>query len=257
MTFYLFTDLDDTLFQSRRKCSPNEPLSVGAVNKEGIPSSFLLPYQEAFLALAKENMRVVPVTGRNLESFQRVKLNFKYGAILNYGGTILTPAGEIDKDWDKKSKNDLEKYQEPLKETRKFILEIVRQNVLTSVVRAIEDPENKLTFYILVKNLDQHKEHLEIIYKNLKENFASSLPCPPWRIHYNDNNLAFIPNCLNKAGGLKYYLDNYIKEKDKPFVSIGTGDSLEDLSFINLCQYALIPSDSQISQNRLKKCEAK
>ena len=72
----LFTDLDDTLFQSFRKETPDERSIPLAYLADGSAISYANPQQQAALALFQREMTVIPVTARNHDAFKRVRIPF-------------------------------------------------------------------------------------------------------------------------------------------------------------------------------------
>lgn len=273
MDIYLFTDLDDTLFQTRRKCpvqSQVADLRTAALSREGHPLSLMTSKQEALFTFFDQHARIIPVTARNQDAFRRVQLPFRYEAILNYGGTILTAEGTLDKEWQKHLQSDREQAQPLLRDALSVIQTFLSQKGLNLQVRPIvEKKESEHFFYLVVKhpglsdiqteqkfqllinqkNLSaahsDYKKQLEALYHYLCEKYAGNRAC---RLHFNDNNLAFIPTYLNKAHAVHYFIDTYIRPRQRPFLTLGMGDSLEDLAFMKHCDYSLFPQSSQINR---------
>src|SRR5687767_11844338 len=99
MRTVVFLDLDDTVFQTRPKCPPGEPLRPAALGRDGLPLSFSTPRQQTLLDLFA-SATVVPTTARNLDAFRRVRLPFTSFAVLDFGGVVLLPDGTPDPAWD-------------------------------------------------------------------------------------------------------------------------------------------------------------
>lgn len=271
MDIYLFTDLDDTLFQTRRKCPVQfqaAALQVAALNREGQSLSFMTPQQKALFTLFDQHARIIPVTARNQDAFRRVQLPFRYEAILNYGGTVLTAEGVVDKEWQEHIRTDREQAQPLLREALSAIQSFLFQEHLGLQVRPIvEKKESEHFFYLVVKHpglrdtqdeqkvqlsrspgsaaLLDYKKELKTLYQYLSERYSGNTAC---RLHFNDNNLAFIPAYLNKAHAVHYYIEKYILPRQRPFLTLGMGDSLVDLAFMKQCDYSLFPQTSQINE---------
>lgn len=236
-------DLDDTIFQTRRKCGPGY-LRQATLGVNGQPSSYFNPEQYFLLKMLEEQSVVVPTTARNRESFNRVQINFNQGAILDHGGLILQPSGELDLVWYGQM-HDLTGQAGPmLLEIKRLIEEIIARQELTCRVRIISDHD--LNFYVLVKNYNSCISELAIIKDHMEELCRSTYGA--W-IHFNDNNLAILPNFLSKAEAVSYFLQTYIRPVFKDLPIIGMGDSLCDLGFLRLCNYMMIPSGSQLANN--------
>jgi hydroxymethylpyrimidine pyrophosphatase-like HAD family hydrolase len=69
---FLFSDIDDTLIQTKRKTDFSKTTIVGAYNKEGEENSFFYEGTKRFIdKLLEANITFIPTTARNLESYKR------------------------------------------------------------------------------------------------------------------------------------------------------------------------------------------
>ncbi|WP_051013753.1 hypothetical protein [Pararhodospirillum photometricum] len=93
----ILVDLDDTLFQTRRK-NPGAT-RVAALDATGAPRSFQSDSQAALWAWLHEGARVIPVTGRAVSALRRVRLPLGPEAVCSFGGVILGPDGTPDPAW--------------------------------------------------------------------------------------------------------------------------------------------------------------
>ncbi|MBW6454080.1 MAG: hydrolase, partial [Methyloprofundus sp.] len=84
MEKFLFLDLDDTVFQTARKCASLDQATPASYNLAGQPSSYFSPKQQAVLQLLAEQWRIIPTTARAQASYARVDLGVPCvdGAIL-------------------------------------------------------------------------------------------------------------------------------------------------------------------------------
>ncbi len=248
MKTYVFTDLDDTLFHSLRKVDcPEEKLEQEnfkpmAVSKEGKALSYSSPKEQGLLALFKD-ASIIPVTARNLDAFERVSLPSCRGAILNYGATILLEDKTEDLVWKKSVEEKLSPFQKPMEDILQRLIDFAAEQHLEIRPRLIA--QDSLHFYVVIKNKDPENDHLPFIVESASVFLDTA---EDWFVHHNDNNVAFIPLCLNKAHALKYYIDTYIKPLGEEYMTFGFGDSLVDLDFMSLCDYALVPQTSQIKK---------
>lgn len=252
MRMFLFTDLDDTLFQTLRKCKvPHEnvdtalqeyDLTVGALSREGLPLSFMTARQRHLLNMFS-TASVIPVTARNLDAFQRVRLSFSHGAVLNYGGMVLLPDGSEDMVWQERMRRHLKPHQNILTETAEYLTHFAEREDLPVRIRVIRAAD--YACYVVIKNVDPQQCFLERV-RNEGVDYLKDRA--EWCVHLNDNNLAFIPAVLNKAHAVKYVIQTYIAPLGDDFLTLGMGDSLVDLDFMNICHYALVPSGSQIQK---------
>lgn len=245
MRMYLFSDLDDSLFQTFRKCKSTENLTPASFSSDGEALSFMTARQLHFLKMF-DTAQVIPVTARNLGTFKRVSIPFNHGAILNYGATVLLPNGEEDLFWQKEVYAKLSIYQPLLMELLERINVLAKSQNLEIRSRIIGTAD--CNFYVVVKNQNPEKDFLLDFCQQSKEFLNHTVD---WCIHHNDNNLAFIPMCLNKSYAVEYMIDTYIKPLGDDFITFGLGDSLVDVDFMNKCHYMLVPEQSQIQKVRL------
>ncbi len=249
MRVYLFSDLDDSLFQTLRKIRLEENAAEFEQYKtvdwlRGKPLCFMSPQQEALLHLFEHGM-VIPVTARNAEAFQRVKIPFSHGAILNYGATIFTADGKEDMVWKGSVLAKLEKFQEELEDILHNITAFADSHNLAVRSRIIGVDGCK--FYVVIKNIVPENDFLAQLHEK-RDSFVRK--SEDWFVHFNENNLAFIPACLDKAHAVEYFIKTYIAPLGSDFLTLGLGDSLVDMNFMRTCHYALVPSQSQIQRVR-------
>ena len=96
----VLVDLDDTLFQSRRKCPAVEAGHLGlAAEASNGRHSYATRAQGNLFAWLSQTAEVVPVTARGSEAYARVRLPFRHGAVLANGAVILLPDGLEDASW--------------------------------------------------------------------------------------------------------------------------------------------------------------
>jgi len=240
MKTIIFMDLDDSIFQTLRKCGDTASLRVGALGPDGTPFSFLRPNQAHLLDQVFKDAAIVPATGRNLNSFRRVTLDFQYGAILNFGGLVLNPAGEIDQEWLADIRPRCQAARGRLFEAQAKAEAFSNQNGLGCRIRLITDQE--IDFYLQVKSLNGRNEELDEIRALFEEDFQDFL------IYRNDNNLALLPSFLNKARALRFHLDKHLEPLGPDRLVLALGDSLADVEFMKLCDYMIIPVGSQLER---------
>lgn len=238
MNIIVFMDLDDSIFQTRRKCGPETELRVGALGPDGSALSFLRPAQALLFERVFADAVVVPVTARNLDSFRRVTLPFRHGAILNFGGLVLGPDGAVDEDWVEQTRPLCRAARERLHEACSVAGEEIQRLGLCCRVRLVSDAG--LDFYVVCKNRNGHVEELDRVEALFADRFADL------RIHRNGNNLALLPRFLNKARALPHFLERHLAHTGPDRLLLGLGDSLTDKEFMKLCDYLLLPSGSQL-----------
>lgn len=235
----LFTDLDDTLFNSCRKTPPTADSQALAFLQDGSPISYADRKQQQWLQHWLTHSRLIPVTARNLDSFRRVNIAFKHHAVINYGGIILLPNGSIDEDWFQRSENAARGSHSRLKALADSLRQLPTTLYDDLHIRLISDMG--ISFYLLVKSRSQHQAHLEQAAACLRSQLL-----PAEQLHLNANNLAVLPPWLDKSQAVEELLRRFRKQ-DPDLLCIGMGDSLIDLAFMHCCDYLITPQGSQIS----------
>ena len=233
---FFFSDIDDTLMQTRRKTDFTQSTVVGGYTKEGVENSFFYEGTKLFIdTLIASNITFIPTTARNLDSYNRTvfakEKAIKY-VILNFGGLILID-GEIDLVW-----------QEQMNQSYSNIISIeslfnkINHHLaslgIELVVKIIDN------FYISIYNkfnlddkgvLDEVREQLTV-FLEIETDFY---------LYENDNSFAILPNFLNKKFPVEYLI-----KKNNPILTLGAGDNISDLDFMNLSSFRLIPNKVSI-----------
>jgi len=117
MQNYIFLDLDDTLFQTLRKCEhgPDDPaLEVRAFLPDGTPNSFATRKQQWLWQWFQKDFKIVPVTARDAGAFARVNLPFREEVVLNHGAVILDKNRQFDPPWMERMRGLLPDYYQKL-----------------------------------------------------------------------------------------------------------------------------------------------
>lgn len=243
----LFADLDDTLFQSHHKASPGEDWAPLAYLADGSPISYANPHQQSAIDLFLKEMVLIPVTARNHDAYQRVRIPFAAEAILNYGGIILNSDGQPDEHWLSSSQEQSRQVADSLIWWEKALNDENDRLRLNLRVRVISD--FGISFYVIAKSK----------YGRIVDVESATMFCKELRrkqgggnvfIHSNNNNLAIIPRWLNKRYAVEYLRERYASAHGK-ILTFGMGDSVVDLDFISACNYMIVPTTSQISTERL------
>ena len=124
----VLSDLDDTLFQTRRKMVDElalEPFRTGAVDRTLNPRSFMTEEQSMLVDWLLEQAELIPVTARGTEEISRVRIPFHSWAITTHGAVILTPEGNPDEEWKAHMLGQLAPYQEKLTSMQRLITEMM------------------------------------------------------------------------------------------------------------------------------------
>ena len=244
MKKFLFVDLDDTLFQTPGKCADEKDLRPAAYLKDGSACSFTTPRQRAFFELMHREMTLIPATARNRDALGRVDLPFSSYAIIDYGGVVLTPGGALDGDWLEIMRADMARSLDGLKQAIDVIDSYSATVGLKGRARLIEDYATP--FYIVVKDPDKQAERLALIEREALTSWIASETGQDFYIHRNGNNLAVLPKTLNKARAV-HHVRQRLEREHGDIMTLGMGDSKSDARFMAACDYAIVPSGTQLS----------
>ena len=244
MQRYIFLDLDDTLFQTLRKCplGPDDPaLQVRAFLPDGTPNSFATAKQQWLWDWLAQGFKIIPVTARDFPAFRRVNLAFREEAVLNHGAIILDKHGKIDRPWLDNMLKNLPTYHDKLLELWEQITTFCSENKGYKA-RLVEDFD--ITWYGVIKHTDGTEKTLSALLDAIIKPHPSILDGSLYW-HLNGNNLAVLPKIINKESAVQYLLDSF-HEQHPELLTFGAGDSKTDAPFMTLCDYVLIPRNTQL-----------
>ena len=242
MKKYLFVDLDDTLFSSLAKCADQADLQAVAFLKDGSACSFTTSKQRAFLSMASRSMTLIPTTARNSDAFGRVDLVFDDYKIIDYGGVVLEPGGMPDPIWLQKMRDEMAAALPGLCQAKALIDEFSQRAGLPGRARLIED--YGIPFYVVVKDPDKLAERLALIERDALRPWMAS-EGTDFYIHRNGTNLVVLPKTLDKAHAVEYVI-GLLRESHGQVMTMGMGDSRSDARFMTACDYAILPSGTQL-----------
>ncbi len=241
----VFPDLDDTLFQTKRKMVKElaqEPVRVGALDRSLNPRSFMNEEQAMLIDWLLAHAEVIPVTARGTEEYFRVQIPFSSWAITTHGAVILTPEGECDIEWQKHIEIALVPYYQKLLDIQSTITKLIAAKGIDAWARINYEYDN-VPVYLVIKHSDSAKLHeLNTLGDDIEKMFGTE----GFYIHRNSNNIAWLPTCIEKGKATSYLLEKLRSERGT-FPTIGLGDSLTDFSFLRLCSWFGIPKQSQFS----------
>jgi hydroxymethylpyrimidine pyrophosphatase-like HAD family hydrolase len=238
----VFTDLDDTLFQTLRKMTGGvEAARCAAVAANG-RDSYMTPAQEAlfgWMRLAAD--LVVPVTARGSEAFSRVLLPFDGPAIVANGAVILDAERRPDPVWEARVAAALEAARPVLETLPDRARAAAAATGFAIRTWLVEEPGLGGVYAVVKAEPGEDEARLADLAPALEE-----VAGPAWRTHRNANNLALIPPGVSKASAVAHVLERL--RRDGLCLALGCGDSATDLDFMRLCDTWLTPAGSQVDR---------
>ncbi len=244
MQSYIFLDLDDTLFQTLRKCplgADDPKLQVRASLADGTGNSYATYKQQWLWQWLAQGFKIVPVTGRDGLAFDRVTLPFLEEVVLNHGAVILNKQRLVDHIWMASMKKNLPVYHEKLLDLWTAIVSFCQQDTGFKT-RLVEDFD--VTWYGVIKHVAGTESALTpLLNEIIKVHPYIQDGSLYW--HLNGNNLAVLPKIINKESAVSYLMAEYRKQYPN-LLTFGAGDSHTDAPFMGLCDYALIPKNTQL-----------
>ncbi|MDC9589277.1 hypothetical protein PSI23_08060 [Xenorhabdus sp. XENO-10] len=246
------TDLDDTLFQSRRKLkeiSDTSTFRVGALDRKNSPHSYMTEEQSMLVDWLLACAEVIPVTARNTEQLSRVQIPFSSWRIASHGAVILTPEGSVDEYWQSHVLSELMSYRDKLCELEHLSHCLIASYGMDAWAR-IDYEYGDMPVFLIIKHRNQDRlNELNILAEALaQENKLHQ--CfdlhKNFYFHQNNNNLTVLPKCVDKGLATHHLLQRLHAERGV-FPVIGLGDSLSDHRFMQLCDWFGMPRQSQFS----------
>lgn len=230
----LFTsDLDRTLIFSKRTIHTAIENSLCIEQLEERDISYITGKIEQLLKRIHGTMHFVPVTARSMAQYERITL-FQHTvvpdiAILANGGVILRN-GVIDPDWQQHIEQQLQ------------LLPLSLRQIGTKYARQLS--AGYFLRHHIIENLfycfivDQQTVNLQ----ELKE-FNQSLEQDGWHSYLQGRKLYILPQFLTKGAAVKY-----IKQFQHYERHFAAGDSLMDLSMLELADEYFVPLHGELAQ---------
>lgn len=246
MEKFLFLDLDDTIFQTLRKCPEARSLRPVAFLSNGDAISYATESQLRLVESLALNWRIIPTTARNRDAFSRVCLPIAFadGAILNHGATIIEPDGAPDPFWRERMREQLAPFVSLFETLEARLSDLARHRDLDLKIRIIQEDDEP--YYIVVKHREADSKALQEFCDECVRPRLSGFGVQ-FYLHLNDNNLAILPAVVNKANAVAFLIER-LRDWHGEVMTLGMGDSLTDLDFMALCDYAMIPRKSQLHE---------
>lgn len=240
----ILTDLDDTLFQTKRKIEINgysEAFEMAAFDREMQPRSFFTEKQSIFTKWLLDTTILIPVTARGTEEFSRVKIPFNSFKITTHGAVILDENNQPLATWKELITEALKPVQSILQEKQKLLSDKFKHHKINAWARINTEYDNT-NIYLVAKHKDssQIKELYDLCDEIDKETGLDG-----FYIHRNDNNIAWLPKSIEKSNATRFLI-SLLEQTYPNSPIIGFGDSISDYSFLQLCDWYGTPNKGQL-----------
>ena len=253
---YAFMDLDDTLFQTKRKIdtwglptTEPENLVCASVNKQGEPLSFMSQRQASFFNWLLSSTELIVVTARDRSEIKRVKLPFDSWQVLTHGAIILDKDGALQAQWQQRMHSKLAPLQDKLQQLSQLFASHSKndnsQLLFTPHIDHFNEgtDNEELIIYLALKHAQKNHQTLVELAKKLPtliRDFEED-----FYVHVNANNLAILPHAVHKRHAVQFLLNQHL-DSQRP--SFGFGDSLADLPFLQLLDWYGMPNHGQLHE---------
>ncbi|MDC9582676.1 hypothetical protein PSI15_14060 [Xenorhabdus sp. PR6a] len=242
------TDLDDTLFQSRRKLAGTADISlsslrVSALDRKSSPHSYMTEKQSMLVDWLLAHAEVIPVTARNTEQLNRVQIPFRSWRIVSHGAVILTPEGSVDEHWQAHMLSELMSYRDQLGELAHLSHRLIASYGMEAWAR-LDDEYGDVPVFLIIKH--RHHDRLNELNRLVQAFAQENHFQQNFYFHQNNNNLTVLPKCVDKGLATRHLLQRLRAERGI-FPVIGLGDSLSDHRFMQLCDWFGMPQQSQFA----------
>lgn len=243
----IFSDLDDTLFQTRRKMVDELdaiPFRTGALDRSLQPRSFMTEEQAMLVDWMLEHAELIPVTARGTEEISRVTIPFRSWAITTHGAVILDPQGKPDDAWKALMLSKLQPYGDALRAMQRAITELMAARHINGWAR-INYEYGDTPVYLVMKHRDSTRlDELNALADEIEKTY----PTAGYYLHRNSNNIAWLPVVVEKGLAVAWLLDK-LRQQRGVFPVMGFGDSLSDHRFMRHCTWFGLPRQSQFAEN--------
>ena len=230
----VFLDLDDTIFHSTRKRTPDTQ-DVGAVGLDGRPVSYLSRAQRALIDWFLASTDVVATTARSAEELSRVRLGLTGWKICANGAAIVAPDGGLDPTWTERLRLPLAVAQAPLHKLAERAERFGATRCVDLKVRLVSAGERHA--YLRIRHRKGNVAELYDVIPVLREELPAG-----WTLTSNANNVSVLPADVGKANAVAWLRAHAFRDR----LALGAGDSLSDRDFMACCDFAFLPVPSQL-----------
>ena len=232
----VFTDLDDTLFQTARKMAGAPDPALRATEATNGHHSYMTRRQDALVGWLLSTTQAIPVTARSTEAMARCRLPFADHRVCANGAVILLPDGTPDRAWAARIDAACVAAAGTLEA---LLAEAGRLDAGAGRFRFWLVHEGGRAVYFCLKS-NGEEAWIDAVEEPLR-----ALAGEGFVPHRNGNNLSLTPSGISKRAAVAHLVARLDPAGSRPV--LGLGDSLTDLPFLELCDLMALPAASQIA----------
>jgi hypothetical protein len=227
-----FADLDDSMFQTKRKDASGK--FKATFPKNVLKTSYYSKAQLALLnfALSNEQIIFIPLTARTQEQYKRTSIYKKEQANIHaiyYGSSLYI--------------NNIEQktyYKTISKQAQSDFIDL--DKIIT-----LANKKFPKSVFVNVDGKYFTTDHKEPAFVKFIETLITS-KYPNIDIYIEEKYITLLPRICNKMSVV-----GYLKKKLKPTLTIGIGNSESDIDFLNLCDFKIISHIGGLHEKLTKK----
>lgn len=228
---WIFTDLDDTLFQTKRKRADGVIQAT-----QGTTLSYMTRAQQHYLQWLQQaaEVKIVPTTARDWRQYHNTQLSQDPNiglAVLYHSGMILEQ-GQPDPEWHSQQQAQYKN----LSQSVHSLWHLLQVGLDTTQFTLF----NVDSYYLSIKaRHDTPLSQRSLVFEQMK----SLVVTTEYIWQQTDRALHIFPHFLNKRWAVEYLI-----AKHQPTLTIGMGDSQTDLGFMGCCDFQMFPQQSEIAR---------
>lgn len=220
MDIVFFADLDECLLVRPETADSNQPFTMTEA-------------QRTLLDAMWDMGEVVPTTGQTIEEYEALRLPFSSRAIVSHGVTIREPWGEPNKRWHKMMLAEAAAHDATFSDIHAYLRSLADSNVHVRIAS-----EFGVDYRVVAQCIDGSHERAS----DLEQTVAPQLPTD-WRVGRHKGRISVFPPFVRKEKAVTWYRRNLAP---KAKLAIGIGDRHSDRAFLECCDFAMLPTDSEL-----------